>query len=72
MMNQIQAARQTELVKSWERHCAIPSINHAARVLGLSWVTYSRYRKGSSPLPVVVQYAMHAIARKMPPWGQTV
>jgi len=71
-MTRSESAAQSELIRSWEEHCQIPSINHAARILGLSWVTYSRYRKGASPLPVAIQYAMHAIARKMPPWGQVV
>jgi hypothetical protein len=68
-LTQRESKRQQRLFADWESYCGIPSQQHAANKLGLSWVSYHRYRLGKRMVPLAVLLAMNAIAHSLPAWG---
>lgn len=60
---------QTTMFRHWENHCRIPNISYGADVLGLSWISYKRYRTGHTRLSLSMRLAMSAIAHQLEPWG---
>jgi hypothetical protein len=71
-MTRAERNAQIATILKWEHIVHVPHVKHGAKLLNISWFTYNRYRKALRPLPVVVQYAMHAIVYGLAPWDSNM